>query len=315
MIELPPSCLRRSISKHNIDIQIFSDWVEGNVLFDSDEMSKTDIIDVLMENEIYADQDFAAEFVEDVWRELQRRFSLVGNDCLPLRISARRISRVFDWQATSAFSFCLILSFQVWYKAWARQFGDDYLEQGAIFEELTKESLMSLFPGWTVHPTGWEKDNPVQIRDILQDVANRVNEPQGDVSRWVNPKAKDLGLDVICYRTFADERGGKPVFLFQCASGNDWEDKLLTPEQILWNRIIGWASNPKKGFSMPIALSEDAFTRSCGRVNGLLLDRYRLLSVGRENPNWISNELRERIVAWLEPRIGTIPNGMNPVNN
>ena len=62
-----------------------------------------------------------------------------------------------------------------------------------------------------------------------------------------------------------------------------------------------------EAFAMPYALSEREFRQSCNRVNGLLLDRYRLLSAGGDDPNWVSRELQERIVAWLAPRLVRLP--------
>jgi len=38
-------------------------------------------------------------------------------------------------------------------------------------------------------------------------------------------------------------------------------------------------------------------------VEGLLLDRYRLLGASQFNKHWISDEIEDRIIAWLEPRI------------
>ncbi len=39
----------------------------------------------------------------------------------------------------------------------------------------------------------------------------------------------------------------------------------------------------------------------------MLLDRYRLLSPGRTEPEWESRELKRAIIRWLEPKIGQLP--------
>jgi hypothetical protein len=308
MLQLPIVGMRRSIGKHNINSDILCDWIEGNILIDVEEMSTTDVIDVLKENAIYTDQDFAMEMVDIVWSELKRRFMLLGDAAsLPIKMSAKRLSRIKSWNEVPGYSFCIILSYLQWYPRWASTFGSDYTEQGEIFEELTKEAMKAFLPGWIIHPTGWTKNNPVTINDVLDDIANRLDETQGSVSRWVDATANELGLDLICYRPFADKRVGKPVFLMQCASGGNWETKLKTPDLDLWTKIIDWASDPKRAFSMPFALSESDFPKKCRKVNGLLLDRYRLLSVGHDNPNWMSDSLKERVITWLEPRIRTLP--------
>ena len=302
MIVFPEKCLRKSVSVHNIDTHIFCDWIEGGIRFECDEISKSDVIDILLENNIYLDQDYAAEFVENVWRELRRRLQVVGDNCRPFDFFHNRIRKVGEWQDFSGYSFCLILSFSTWYSDWANQFGDDYTDQGLIFEELTKESLIALLPEWEVFQTGWSKENPVTIQEVIKDVADRVGSSQGNVTNWVSPAAKDLGLDLVCHRPFLDERLGQPVFLIQCASGHNWDTKLHTPDQNVWDTIINWPSKPKKGFSTPYSLSTDLFNQSCLRVNGLLLDRYRLLSAGHRNADWISGPLRDRIVDWVSPR-------------
>jgi hypothetical protein len=308
MLQLPRSAMRKSVEKHNVNPDILCDWIEGNILFDLEEMSRSDVVDVLTENAIYLDQDFASEMVDIVWAEIERRLKLLGDaGYSPIQFAPKRVSRTKDWRDSPGYSLCIILSYLQLYPEWASKFGKDFTEQGAIFEELTKEAMIGLLPGWVIHSTGWTKDNPVTLKEVLNDVSNRLDEIQGNVERWVDTTANELGLDLICYRPFPDRRVGKPVFLMQCASGGNWESKLKTPDLDLWGKIIDWASYPKRGFSMPFALSEVEFIRKCRAVDGLLLDRYRLLSVGHDNPNWMSEPLKQRVVAWLEPRINTLP--------
>src|SRR5205823_3869050 len=100
------------------------------------------------------------------------------------------------------------------------------------------------------------------------------------------------GLDLLCYRPYDDGRVGVPVFLVQCASGQDWESKLDTPKLKIWAKIVDFASTPKKAFAMPFTLEDWDFTRKCNDNDGMLMDRYRLLAAGRARPNWISSRLR-----------------------
>ncbi len=129
----------------------------------------------------------------------------------------------------------------------------------------------------------------------------------GDVGRWTRPRANEAGLDVLCYRPFPDGRVGVPVYLMQCASGGDWDGKLHTPNLDIWRNIVNFASVPKKAFATPFSFLDEAFIMNCGVVNGLLLDRYRLLSAAAVNPNWIPGDLTARIIAWVEPRIAALP--------
>ena len=307
MMLAPPTVgIARSINKHNSNLDTLCDWVEGSILFDDGELSASDIVDALIENNIYAEQDFAWQIMNDAWNELKRRQGLIGNGA-PIEIMGQRLRRLRAWQDSPAHSFCIALAYTKWYPNWARQFGNDYNEQGELFETLTKEALRILFPDWEIHPTGWTRTRVNRLGRIVKDIASRLGEIEGEVERWTNDKAHEAGLDLLCYRPFGDGRVGVPVFLMQCGSGGHWDGKLHTPNLRIWTKIVQFASDPKKAFAMPYALLDKEFRQNCNLVNGLLLDRYRLLSAGRNDPDWVSVELKTDIVAWLEPRIEMLP--------
>lgn len=306
MLALPSVGMARSTEVHNIDLAALCDWIEGNILFDEEELSPSDVVDLLIETQIYAKQDFAWEIVQVAWAELGLRLGWL-EEAAPVRMESRRATRLRTWQETPAHSFCLTLSFAKWYPTWARQFGMDYTEQGELFEALTKEGMERLFPGWVVHPTGWTRTHADNLNEVVNQVVTHLGEARGDVERWTDNTAHEAGLDLLCYRPFVDHRVGMPVFLMQCGSGGRWEGKLKTPDLRIWTKIVQFASDPKKAFAMPYALSEREFRQSCLLVNGLLLDRYRLLSAAGDDPNWVSSELQERIIAWIAPRLNTLP--------
>jgi hypothetical protein len=238
---------------------------------------------------------------------LRRRESCVGNGS-PFTVSGLRITRQYDsWQDTPAHSFCVLLSLAKWYREWARPFGSDYTEQGALFEDLTKESLEKLFSGWHIHQTGWTRTRTNRLATVVDEVADHLGESKGVIERWTRPTANEAGLDLLCYRPFPDRRVGVPVYLMQCASGGDWEGKLHTPNLNIWRHIVQFAAMPKKAFATPFAFLEDEFIRNSALVDGLLLDRYRLLSVADTEEEWVSRSLRRRIIRWARPRVRTLP--------
>lgn len=307
MLAVPTRGISRSVTEHNVELDVLCDWIEGSILFqDDEELSAPQVVDILIEEEIYASQDFAWERVHDAWNELRRRQDWLDRGS-PVEVSARHLRRRFDWREASAHSFCLTLAFAKWYPNWASNFGHNYTEQGELFELLTKESLERLLSGWEIYLTGWSRTHAQQLSDVVRAVANCLGESIGDIGRWTNAKAKDAGLDLVCYRPFPDRRVGVPVYLFQCASGGNWEDKLHAPDIRIWEKIVTFAASPKKAFALPFALLDEGFPRTCATVNGMLMDRYRLLSPAREGPNWVSGDLRRRLVAWMEPRIVQLP--------
>lgn len=306
MIAFPTRGMARSITKHQSRLETLCDWIEGCIAFDEKELSTTDVVDALVEEQFYTDQGFAANFVENAWAELRRRRTHISHNCI-FSVSKRRVVRVRPWRDAPAHSFCILLSMARWHIEWAQGFGQDYTEQGELFELLTKESLDAQFSGWEIHHTGWSRTTNLKLAQVVEDVARRLGELQGPIKRWANPDANEAGLDLLCYRPFPDKRVGIPVYLMQCASGKNWEKKRKEPDLELWNHVIQFAVRPKRAFAIPFSLGEDAFLRTCGLVDGLVIDRSRLLPASAPRQHWISRTLRQRLVRWARPRILALP--------
>ena len=302
MLALPDKGVRRSVNEHNSKLDVFCDWIEGSILFSEEELSETDIVDVLLEEQIYKDQSFASERVADVWAELKRRQILTGVGS-SFSIEHRKIKRLRSWQDVPAHSFCAILSFVELYDGWASRFGSDYNEQGELFELLTQESLKCQFPGWQIYRTGWSRTTTVKLAQVVEDIQHKLGELPGSIGPWASKYANEVGLDLLCYRPFDDNRVGIPVYLMQCASGGDWKRKLHTPDLQIWTKVVQFAADPKKAFATPFAFLDDTFRQTCNTVDGMLLDRYRLLAPYRHIESWESRPLKDRIIAWAEPRI------------
>lgn len=307
MLSIPTRGISRSVDAHNVKLDVLCDWIEASVLFVDGELSPINVVDTLTEEYIYAKQDMASRMVGDAWAELRRRQSCLG-DGTSFTITTDRITRRRrSWKDTPAHSFCVLLSLAKWYSDWARQFGKDYTEQGELFEELTKQSLEAQFLGWQMHLTGWSRTRTHRLTEVVEMVANRLGESKGNIERWNKPTAKEAGLDLLCYRPFPDNRVGIPVYLMQCASGGDWAGKLHTPSLKIWTDMVKFIAKPKRAFATPFAFLDDDFVRNCQLVGGMLLDRYRLLSAVNHKKNWLSNELKKRLIAWSAPRISKLP--------
>ena len=95
----------------------------------------------------------------------------------------------------------------------------------------------------------------------------------------------------LFYRPFPDNRVGVPVYLMQCASGENWVHKLHEPDLNVWTKIILFAATPSKAIAIPFVLLDKEFKQRCNRVNGMLLDRYRLLAAVNHNGKWVPNFL------------------------
>lgn len=307
MLALPNKGFNRSVAKHNVDASLCCDWIEACALFGEGEATGSDVVDLLRENEIYATQDFAWELVNDAFLLIRERKRILGAG-YPFSIQAgTRVVCNERWEDVTPYAFCLILSLSKAYPKWWQGFGPDFGPQGLLFEELTAQAVPKMFVGWETHQTGWSAAAPNVIAGIVQRVADLVGEATGDIGRWSARRAKEAGLDLLCYRPFSDGRNGIPIMFFQCASGQDWQSKVHTPELRIWTKIISFAADPQKAFAMPFSLNPNDFRYHANRVNGLLLDRVRLLSPGYGDRDWISADLRDRLIVWLGPRIQRLP--------
>lgn len=308
MLALPERGLQRSVKRHNSDFALLCDWLEAIALFGGDgEVAGSDIIDLLRENEVYETQAFAWEIVNAVFAKVRERKRVLGAG-YPLRTTGgTRIVADGPWTDHAPYAFCLLLSLSKAYPSWWRAFGTNYTVQGQLFEDLTAEAVALSFSGWSVHQTGWSASATKSLKSIVTEVAELLGEVTGDVVRWSAKKAKEAGLDLLCYRPFADGRVGLPVMLFQCASGGDWKDKLHAPEMAVWTRIVTFAVAPRKAFAMPFALDVDDFRYHTTLVEGLLLDRDRLLAPGHGAALWVTPELSQRLIDWITPRLDTLP--------
>lgn len=292
--------------EHNIKLEILCDWIEGSVLFDEEDLSTTDVVDTLIKEEIYDDQDLATQIVDWAWRKLQRRLSWIGAGS-PFSFTGRRMIHMRSWEEDPAHSFCILLSMPQCYTDWSTSLcGVGQSGQGRLFESLTKASIENQFSDWEVYHAGWSASNPMKLPQVVDEVANRLGEEKKNIAPWENPEGNDAGLDLLCYRPFPDNRVGIPVYLMQCASGKNWKFKLNEPDLNTWTKMIDFVASPRKAFAIPFALTDDEFNSRCNVVDGMLLDRYRLLGAGRYNTEWVPDRLKDEIIDWVIPRLETL---------
>lgn len=306
MLGLPQKGFLPSVEAHNVDIAIMCDWIEASVVFGNAEVTHADVVDVLTENNIYEEQDFAAEQVGNAWSELRRRAAALG-DVVPFEVLAQSVTPLAGWRACPGYSFCLMLSLLAWYPSWAQQFGRDYTKQGALFERLVEEGLA--FSGWSTLRTGWSPGRPARIKEVVRAVARHIaeNEIPGAVDDWLPALGKDEGLDVVCALPFRDGWGGRPLFFIQCASGENWESKVRAISPSSWSSVIQFTTPPQCGLAMPFALEAAHFRRTSRKVEGILLDRHRLAAPEYADARgWESTGLKREITAWLRPRVSVL---------
>ncbi len=306
MLPLPEAGVRLSRTVHNSDLQLFCDWIEGCLLFGNEtRVSRTAIVDVLCEENIYDDQGFANAWLDEVWSELQRRKRLLDPGS-PYDVTPRAIERKCVWKDVPAYSFCVLAPLMQRSKSWqtTQLPGNHYSSQGALFERISEESFR--IAGWNTLSTGWSARTASRLPSVVTAVAAKTGEPERP--NWaanVQVNANEAGLDVIFFRSFTDGRCGFPVFLTQCASGADWDTKLHTPVLAVWEELVHFATPPQKAFTLPHSLAADELRRVTISVQGTVFDRYRL-HCGRPL-KWCSPALRSDLHRFLAPIIRQLP--------
>jgi hypothetical protein len=307
MLGLPEKGALPSKTKHNCDVQIFCDWIEGTLLFSEGRLSGSDILDFLHENSIYTDQDFTWEFINDLFSEITHRQTLLGEGYPFAFTNSKSLKVKGKWEDYIPYAFCLVLSLVKPYPKWARKFGADFTEQGALFELFSADALKHTFAGWTVHSTGWGPATAAKLPDIVAELTRILGEDIGNVERWTKKAAKEVGLDLVCFRSFDDGRPNQPTYFLQCASGKDWVDKLKSPDLDRWGNIITFTVRPNRAVVMPFTVDNDDFRIKANTTAGLLLDRLRLLGPGRLKRDWLDQAVSKKVEKWLKPRIKALP--------
>ena len=79
------------------------------------QISKSDVIDILIEEEIYRDQDFADEFISNCWERIEKRHKSFSQNQI-FEIKSKRIIKRKNWEEYAAYSFCLAISLKTYYK-------------------------------------------------------------------------------------------------------------------------------------------------------------------------------------------------------
>jgi hypothetical protein len=308
MLALPEEGLARSINVHNGKLSVLCDWIEASILFSDEEISTTDVVDGLIENQIYDKQDFANERVEQAWSVIADRITYMKFP-LGIKVSKNRISRKQPWSRFPAYGFCMALACSALYPQWARAWDTPASLQGSYFEELAAEAISMTLGGWKIKRLGWAPNNPVKLCDVIYDIISELNAKEGaELDVHVGRHTNELGLDLLAYQSYGDNHASLPILLIQCASGKNWVDKRQSPDLAIWNAIISFGSRPVRGFVMPFAFADQIeFRREATSVDGVFVDRNRLLGAFPRNANKVSAPLNKKLLDWTRQQIRALP--------
>ena len=308
MLAIPQKDFHRSTKKNNISPEVLGDWIEASLLFHDNEISRSDIVDILIEQQICpgSGQDIAYAITISAWDELSIRKA--WSSAAPyLRIEILKITDTSDWRNDIVRAFFLMLSLMQVYPDWAKTHRNAQ-HQGALFERVVERLCHGILPGWCVYRTGWFPGSTITIPQIVSDLCKRLNcRGHVDLNHWVTNQAKDGGLDIVCYRRFPDTREATPTFFIQCASGTDWRNKVQTPNPVEWQKYLDSAVQPSTGIAAPFVISDEKVRFAGLKGQIIVFDRLRLLHAAHEAKIDLPNNLINDLAAWLEPLVQSLP--------
>jgi len=297
-----------SVSNHNCSYDIVADWIEGNLLYSKDSfLSKSDISDVLLEEGIYRKQDFANEFINDCWTQIEKRQNCLEEKKI-FEVGSKRIKRIINWEEFPAYGFCLAISLKTYYNIKITSPSNFINIQGEYFERISNEALKIIFPEWDIYHTGWSPTNKPKFRKILKSISEKLNIAIGaNAEEHYTKNQKDAKLDILLTRKFFDNYCNIPIILLQCASGDNWTKKTSEPNVELWKKLLEFNSWPIKGLTIPFSLMEKDFILHSTYIKGLLMDRMRLVTAYLHSPKFIDGRFKNDINRFTKKIINKIP--------
>ena len=229
--------------------------------------------------------------VADAAEEINERVATIG-DGYPFSFDGTIITASTDWANKAlAYVFLLLLSADglPGLSTGRRHFEE--VVTAALARYLTGESLRFGFPHRTPVPS-----HPNAAVDFL---AEQIGQRR-IFTRQVKPSEKDMGVDAVAWKRFADTLPTKVVLLANCSTGADWKSKLGELSIDKWKRMIDFGCDPVRVFAVPWVLSQEDWSDIVDFGN-MVMDRSRTayLLAGWDTTtqirDWCKRRLKEAI--------------------
>lgn len=258
------------------------DWAELQILYSGDSKFNLESLksEADMEGlETEEDEPDMAAFPNEqnsplLWQtvaEITRR-TAHGGDGYPFRVNGEVLELKPRIPRLTPYAFCLMVCDRdYWYE------GDP---SSRMFEHIALNALIAYLQGDGFR-FGAPRDASEQaIKIALLQLSERTGDPLISVFPVKNTD-KDLGLDLVAWKNFVDQRASKVLVYMQCATGNNWYSKRGDLDLSIggvWNQILGWTTPPIKGMAIPYVIpSGIEWQRATPGM--LLMDRLRIASL------------------------------------
>lgn len=159
-----------------------------------------------------------------------------------------------------------------------------------VFERITKPVLTGFSPLSRAEILGTSSSNGGGFAAVLKSTVEGVGLRADLTKVEYAAGAKDNGVDVVVHLDFGDDRLGRWVLLGQatCAKTDDWEDKVAEPG-LDWKTLLNMIVSPLVFLAVPHHV-DDTFVHKVMRKSGhMLLDRIRLVCLGKNGESWMDD--------------------------
>lgn len=157
------------------------------------------------------------------------------------------------------------------------------IDSTKLFEDLSSEAALSYFGGRDglagLFPFGAPRRNsPASFAEAVDDLCRQLGEGTG-LKRQLNLKdQQDAKLDLVVWKRFPDRRAGQLIGFGQCATGQDWKNKVseLRPDAFCkaWMRDAP-AVFPISLFFVPFRIGSPGW-QVTSYNGGIIFDRCRI---------------------------------------
>lgn len=138
--------------------------------------------------------------------------------------------------------------------------------------------------------------SPTGFRAAVEDLCGKLGEGVGPRDRPTTRHQKDAKLDLVAWVPMPDTRSGKVIGFGQCATGDNWKDKVSELQSTAWCKL--WLLDPLpvdpiRFFFVPHRINGSEWGQHAINA-GVIFDRCRLAA----HAGSLDRGLRERVTAW-----------------
>ena len=285
--------------------EVQADWLEWSALNEAEafvswtayqgNLTQAGSDDALEADQDQGEEDLLEDLINEVDRELNSRRNACGGKAGFYPYEMTREGIAYAGNANDlTYRFLLMLSL----------FGKDAGPRGShaerLFEDLCSLALHEYLGGSTVGLDravfGFPRRMlPAHFPTALDELCQRMGEGSGSVGHEPAADQKDAKLDLVAWRAFPDGRRGKLIGFGQCATGDNWTEKVFELQPQKWCRL--WMKDsagvdPFASLFIPHRPGERKWLNAANYA-GVLFDRCRIAWLVPAPPGDLAHDIKK----------------------